>query len=97
LQLNLTTISFLCVPLVIAVAAFRGFWQGSFTSSLSALCLGFFVTAPVSHFYIKDSKERFALGAFQISAIVISRLSAKALCSSAETSSNRAGMEQLYE
>jgi two-component system, OmpR family, sensor histidine kinase KdpD len=97
LQVNLTTISFLYLLLVIAMALYCGFWQASLTSLLSAACLDYFFTQPTFHFYIADSKEWVALGAFQISAVVISRLSAKELRSSREAALNRAGMEQLYE
>jgi two-component system sensor histidine kinase KdpD len=97
LQVNLTTISFLYLLVVIAVALYCSFWQASLTSLLAVACLDFFFSPPIFHFYISDSKEWVALGVFQISAIVISRLSAKELRSSAEAARNRAGMERLYE
>jgi len=97
LQLNLTTISLLYMLLVIGMAMCAGFWQASLTSLLAASCLDYFFTAPVFHFYINDSKEWVALGVFQVSALVISRLSARELRSSTEAALNRAGMEQLYE
>jgi two-component system sensor histidine kinase KdpD len=97
LQVNLTTISFIYLLLVIAMALFCGFWQASLTSLLAASCLDYFFTAPVFHFAVNDPKEWVALGVFQISALVISRLSAKELRSSAEATLNRTGMEQLYE
>jgi two-component system sensor histidine kinase KdpD len=96
-QVNLTTISFLYLLLVIAVALYCSFWQASLTSLLAVACLDFFFTPPIFHFYVTDPKEWVALGVFQISAIVISRLSAKEIRSSAEAARNRAGMERLYE
>jgi two-component system sensor histidine kinase KdpD len=97
LQVNLTTISFLYLLVVIATAMYCSFWQASLTSLLAVVCLDYFFTAPVFHFYIDDPKEWVALGVFQISALAISRLSAKELRSSAEATLNRVGMEQLYE
>lgn len=97
LQVNLTTISFLYLLLVITMALYCGFWLASLTSLLAAGCLDFFFTQPIFHFYITDSKEWVALAVFQISAIVISRLSAKELRSSRDAAIHRAGMEQLYE
>jgi two-component system, OmpR family, sensor histidine kinase KdpD len=97
LQVNLTTISFLYLLVVIAMALYCGFWQASLNSLLAAGCLDYFFTAPLFHFYMTDPKEWVALGVFQISAIVISRLSAKELRSSAEATLNRTGMEQLYD
>jgi two-component system sensor histidine kinase KdpD len=96
-QANLTTISFLYLLLVIAVALYCSFWQASLTSLLAVACLDFFFTPPIFHFYVTDPKEWVALGVFEISAIVISRLSAKEIRSSAEAARNRAGMERLYE
>ena len=90
-QVNLTTISLLYLLVVIAVALYFSVWQASLTSLLAVACLDFFFTPPIFHFYITDPKEWVALGVFQISAIVISRLSAKELRSSAEAARERAG------
>jgi two-component system sensor histidine kinase KdpD len=97
LRVNLTTISLLYLVIVIASALYFGFWQASLASVLAAACLDFFFAEPIFHFYVNDPKEWVALGVFQISAVVISRLSAKELRSSAEAALNRTGMEQLYE
>ena len=97
LQVNLATISLLYMGIVIAAAVYFGFWQASLTSLLAAACLDFFFAQPVFHFYVNDPKEWVALGVFQVSAVVISRLSAKELRSSAEATLNRTGMKQLYE
>lgn len=96
-RVNLTTISLLYLLVVIAVALYCSFWQASLTSLLAVACLDYFFSPPIFHFYVTDPKEWVALGVFQISAIVISRLSAKELRSSAEAARERAGMERLYE
>jgi two-component system sensor histidine kinase KdpD len=96
-QVNLATISLLYLVIVIAAALYFGFWQASLTSLLAAACLDFFFTQPIFHFYVNDPKEWVALGVFQISAVAISRMSAKELRSSAEATLNRTGMKQLYE
>ena len=97
LHLNLTTISLLYLLAVIAAALYLGFWRASLISLLAAVCLDYFFTEPIFHFYITDPKDWLALGVFQVSAIVICRLSAKELRSSADAARNRAGMKQLYE
>lgn len=97
LRLNLSTISFLYLLVIITTALYGGFWQASITSLLAASCLDFFFTEPVFHFSVADSKEWVALGAFQITAVVISRLSARELRSATDAAIHRAGMEQLYE
>jgi two-component system sensor histidine kinase KdpD len=96
-QVNLLTISFLYLLLVVAVAALFGFWQASLISLLAVACLDYFFTQPILHFYMTDPREVVALGAFEITTIVISRLSAKELRSSRKAAAHRVEMEQLYE
>lgn len=97
LHVNLTTISFLYLLLVLAMALLCGFWQASLLSVLAVACLDYFFTQPLFHFYMTDSQEIVALGVFEITTIVVSRLSAKELRSSGEAAAHRAEMEQLYE
>jgi two-component system sensor histidine kinase KdpD len=97
LQVSLVTISFLYLLIVVAVASLFGFWQASLISLLAVACLDYFFTQPILHFYMTDMREVVALGAFEITTIVISRLSAKELRSSRKAAAHRAEMEQLYE
>lgn len=97
LQVNLTTISCLFLLAVVAMALFCGFWQASVTSLLAVACLDYFFTAPLFHFEITDSQDWVALGTFEATALVISRLSAKELRSAREAAFHRTGMQKLYE
>ena len=97
LRFDLTTISFLYLLLVISVALFCGFWQALLTSLLAVACLDYFFTQPLFHFVISDAHDWVALGTFLVTALVISRLSAKELRSTREAVFHRTGMEQLYE
>ena len=97
LQVNLTTISFLNLLLVLTVALLCGFWQASFTSLLAVACLDYFFLPPLFRFNVTDPQDWVALGAFEFTAIVVSRLSAKELRNASEAAINRKGMEQLYE
>jgi two-component system, OmpR family, sensor histidine kinase KdpD len=97
LRVNLTTISFLYLLLVFALAYFFGFWQASLTSLVAAACLDYFFTQPYFHFTITDPQNWVALGVFQVAAVIISRLSAKELRSAREAAFHRSWMEQLYE
>jgi two-component system sensor histidine kinase KdpD len=97
LQINLTTISFLNLLLVLTVALLWGFWQASFTSLLAVACLDYFFLPPLFRFNITDPQDWVTLGAFEFTAIVVSRLSAKELRNASEAAINRKGMEQLYE
>src|ERR1700677_1349211 len=67
LQVNLTTISFIYLLLVIGMALFCSFWQASLTSLLAVACLDYFFTAPLFPLAVPDPKEWVALGVFQIS------------------------------
>jgi two-component system sensor histidine kinase KdpD len=97
LRVDLTTISFIDLLLVVLTALFFGFWQASFISLLAAGCLDYFFTQPLFRFGISDPHDWIALGVFQITALVIGRLSAKELRSAREAAFHRTGMEQLYE
>ena len=97
LQVNLLTIGLLYLLLVVAAASLFGFWQASLISLLAVACLDYFFTQPLFHFYMTDPQEMVALGAFEITTIVICRLSAKELRSSSKAVAHRAEMEQLYE
>jgi len=97
LQINLLTISFIYLLIVVSVASLFGFWQASLISLLAVACLDYFITQPILHFYMTDPREAVALAAFEITTIVISRLSAKELRSSRKAAAHRVEMEQLYE
>jgi two-component system sensor histidine kinase KdpD len=97
LRVNLTTISFLNLLLVLLVALRFGFWQASFTSLLAVACLDYFFSPPLYRFNITDPQDWVALGAFEFTAILVSRLSAKELRNAGEAIIHRQGMEQLYE
>jgi len=77
--LKLTAIGFLYLLYVVATALFFGVWQASLASCLSAACLDYFFTIPIFRFAIADPQDWIALGTFQVTALVISRLSSKEL------------------
>ena len=95
--LKMTAIGFLYLLYVVAIALFFGVWQASLASCLCAACLDYFFTIPIFRFAIADSQDWIALGTFQATALVISRLSSKELRSSRLAAQHRMEMEQLYE
>jgi two-component system, OmpR family, sensor histidine kinase KdpD len=96
-HVGLTTISFAYLLVVFGMALFCGFWQASFISLLSVVCLDYFFTEPLFRFDIANPQDWVALGTFELTSLVISRLSAKELRSAREAALHRTGMEQLYE
>src|SRR6202453_2276367 len=97
LQVNLVTISSLYLLVVVAVAALWGFWPASLASLLAVACLDYFLMPPLFRFNVTDPQDWAALGAFETTALVISRLSAKEIRSAWEATFHRTGMEKLYE
>ena len=64
---------------------------------MAAACLDYFFTVPLFQFVITDPQNWVALGAFQVTALVIGRLTAKKQKVASEAAIHRKGMEQLYE
>ncbi|MGD0802017.1 MAG: ATP-binding protein, partial [Terracidiphilus sp.] len=91
------TISFEYLLLVIAIAVLYGFWQASLMSLLAVLCLDYLFIPPIFHFNIADPMDWVALAEFELTALIVSRLSAKELRNAREAAIHRAGMERLYE
>jgi two-component system sensor histidine kinase KdpD len=96
-QVNLVTVSSLYLLVVVAVAALWGFWPASLTSLLAVACLDYFLMPPLFRFNVSDPQDWAALAAFEATALVISRLSAKEIRSAGEATFHRTGMEKLYE
>lgn len=93
----LPTMSLFYLLLVVTVAALFGFWPASLTSVVAVACLDYYFTPPIFTFNITDPQDYVELGAFEVTALVISRLSARELRKAKEAEIQRAGMEQLYE
>jgi two-component system sensor histidine kinase KdpD len=88
---------FLYLILVIAAAMRGGFWFATVISVASALCLNYFFAPPVFSFSISDPANWVALVAFELTALVISRLSHTAADRTAEAIRERRDAERLYE
>jgi two-component system sensor histidine kinase KdpD len=96
-QLNLATVGFLYLILVIATAIRCGFWFATVASVLSAGCLNYFFVPPTFSFSVSDPANWVALGAFELTALVISRLSNTASQKTAEAIRERREAEGLYQ
>ena len=97
LHLHLVTVSSLYLLVVVTTALICGFWQASLTSLLAVACLDYFFMAPLFQFNVADALDWVSLGAFEATALVISRLSAKELRSAREAVFHRTEMKRLYE
>jgi two-component system sensor histidine kinase KdpD len=90
-------VGFLFLLVVVSEAIVCGFWQATIVSVLACVCLDYFFYPPTLHFNIADPQDWVALGAFELSALVVSRVSSREQRSSRLASFQRAAMEQLYE
>jgi two-component system sensor histidine kinase KdpD len=88
---------FLYLILVIAAVMRGGFWFATVISVVSALCLNYLFAPPVFSFSISDPANWVALGAFELTALVISRLSDRATDRTAEAIRDRRDAERLYK
>ncbi len=97
LHFNPAPVGFLFLLVVVCVAILCGFWQASLVSLVACACLDYFFYPPVLQFTISDPQDWVALGAFEISALIVSRLSSREQLNSREAEQQRKSMEQLYE
>jgi two-component system, OmpR family, sensor histidine kinase KdpD len=97
LHFNPAPVGFLFLLIVVCEAILCGFWQASLVSVAACACLDYFFYPPVLRFTISDPQDWVALGAFEISALLVSRLSSREQLNSREAELQRKLMEQLYE
>jgi two-component system sensor histidine kinase KdpD len=97
LQFNAAPVGFLFLLVVVCEAILCGFWQASVVSIVACACLDYFFYPPVLRFTITDPQDWVALGAFEISALLVSRLSSREKLQTREATLQRTSMEQLFE
>jgi two-component system sensor histidine kinase KdpD len=97
LHFNSAPVGFLFLLVVVSVAILCGFWQATVVSILACACLDYFFYPPIFVFSIADPQDWVALGAFEISALVVSHVSSREQRSTKEATLQRTSMEQLYE
>jgi two-component system sensor histidine kinase KdpD len=97
LHFNAAPVGFLFLLVVVCTAILCGFWQASVVSLVACACLDYFFYPPLLRFTISDPQDWVALGAFEISALLVSRLSSREKFQSREATLQRAFMEQLFE
>ena len=97
LHFNPAPVGFLFLLAVVGEAILCGFWQASVVSILACACLDYFFYPPLFHFTVADPQDWVALGTFELSALLVSRLSSREQITSREARLQRTAMEQLYE
>lgn len=97
LHFNPAPVGFLFLLVVVCESILCGFWQASVVSIAACACLDYFFYPPLLRFTIADPQDWVALGAFEISALIVSRLSSREKFQSREATLQRTAMEQLFE
>jgi two-component system, OmpR family, sensor histidine kinase KdpD len=97
LHFNSGTVGFLFLLIVVSQAILSGFWQATIVSVTACFCLDYFFYPPLLRLNIADPQDWVALGAFEIGALVVSRMSTREQRSFREATIQRTAMEQLYE
>jgi two-component system, OmpR family, sensor histidine kinase KdpD len=97
LGLNLTATGFLYLIVVVLQSLLGDFVSSAVVSIIADLCLNFFFVPPLFSFRVSDSSDIWALSAFLITGLVITRLMTQ-VRQEAETSElQRTEMKLLYE
>lgn len=87
---------FLYLVFVVLTAVYGGFWQATLISVVAATCLNYFFVPPIFSF-VNSPQNWVALGAFEFTALVISRLSLRAQLRADEAIAGSCEMERLYQ
>jgi two-component system sensor histidine kinase KdpD len=97
LHLPLATAGFIYLLIVVSVALAYGIWQATFVSLVAVFCLNYFFIPPVFSLRVADERDWVALGSFQISALVVSRLSSREQKMARDANYQRIQTTTLYE
>jgi two-component system sensor histidine kinase KdpD len=94
---NLASAGFLYLVFVVLAAVYGGFWQATFISMISVACLDYFFDEPIFSFSVGRLSNWVELGAFEFTALVISRLSTRAQLRALEAEAERRDSARLYQ
>lgn len=96
LSVNSTTVGFLYLVIVLAIATVAGFVESTIASIAAMLCFNFFFLPPVGTFTIQDPRNWVALFAFLATSLTASQLSARAKRRTNEAVERQYELERLY-
>jgi len=96
-NLNLPASGLFHLLIVLFIALRIGFWEASLVSLFSNFCLLYFVVPPVFSLRIQDPQNWVALCVFELTALLVSRLSARAQTQASTANQRHSELEKLYE
>jgi len=97
LGLNLTATGFLYLMIVVLQSLLGDFVSSAVVSIIADLCLNFFFVPPIFSFRVSDSSDIWALIAFLITGLVITRLTTQVRREAEISELQRRDMKLLYE
>jgi two-component system sensor histidine kinase KdpD len=97
LRLDLTVTGFLYLIVVVLQSLIGDFVSSAIVSVIADLCLNFFFAPPLFSFRVSDSSDFWALIAFLITGLVITRLTTKVRREMQASERHRSEMKLLYE
>ena len=96
IPVNATTVGFAYLLVILVIASGWGFLDAALASILATLAFNFFFLPPVGTFTIADPQNWVALSSFLATALIASRLSAKAKARASEAEERQRDLERLY-
>jgi two-component system sensor histidine kinase KdpD len=97
LKFDLPSAGFLYLIVIIVTAQYGGFLEATISSIAAVLSLNYFFEAPIFAFSVGDRADWLAFGAFEFTALVISRLALRARLKTTEAEARQRDSEHLYE
>ena len=97
LHFNLPTAGFLDLLIIVLAAQQFGFVEATGCSLVAIACLAYFFAPPIYSFRVTDPENWVALVTFEITALIVSRLSNKLRNETRESLLHRKNAERLYE
>lgn len=97
LHLNLSTSGSLYFLIVVIVSVVWGFWEATVTSLVAVNALNYFFVSPVLTWRVSEPQNWVALATFEITALIVSRLSTRVQGQARAEARQRVQVEKLYE
>lgn len=97
LHLTFSATAFLYLLIIVVVALRSGFWEATAFSVAAAASLDFFFTPPIFSFTATDPADWLSLVAFEVTALIVSRLSAQAEDHARSAELERTKIQKLFE
>jgi len=96
LSVNQTTVALTLLLAILAISTIWGLAVATFMSFVAMLAFNFFFLPPVGTFTIADPQNWVALGAFLVTSLIASQLSARVRREAEESKRRRREVERLY-